>query len=275
MAKPRIAGGTVTTTRDEQQSIISQAGIGTSGAVLTLLLAVVVGAPLPAAAAPPIEISTCNGAVVPPHRAAVLSADVQCGSHCDLDPSSPCDATGTCLSDPSDTCSGDSIKLGRGSVLRFAGHTLRGAYNSNAISCGDSKPGGSCSVVGPGIVESTKGSAVASASMSIRVRDLTMNGSYGALESLRSVFVRNSTFGSWDGDIGARTIHLVDVTSVGHDGGLFASRSVFFRRLSTGSGIHADLRIVGRHLTWTSTPCPALDAPIVRISDVDPPSCTP
>src|SRR5262249_16778243 len=161
-------------------------------------------------------------AVVPPHRTAVLTADLQCGMHCDLDPSSPCDASGVCSSDPLDTCSADSIKLGRGSVLRFAGHTLTGAYNAAAVACGGPAPGRSCSLVGPGRVESTKGEAASGYNLGIKVRDLEMYGSYGALVTTHPVFVRNSTFGNWDGDIyGARAIHLVDVTSQGHDGGFW------------------------------------------------------
>lgn len=240
--------------------------------VATLVIAA--GLAAPAMAAPPIPISSCKGEV-PARRTGVLTGDVQCKRYCTDYPAVECSPG--CPLDPEDSCTGESIRIGRGAKLRLDGHTLFGSYNDDAIVCVDEKPGGTCTVVGPGAVQSEKGSAVASATMNIRVRDLLMEGSYGALFTTARVDVRRSVFGSWDYDVyGARQIHLVDTTS-GQGGGLYGTEKVSLRNVRSASSVYSDGRIVGRNVTLVGNQsgCPTVEAPKVRITNLVGEGCTP
>lgn len=239
------------------------------GRLITALV-VAAGLAAPAAAAPPIPISSCD-ATVPARRTGVLTGDVQCKRFCTDAPTVEC--TPGCPLDPEDSCKGRTILLGRGAKLDLAGHTIVGSYNDNAITCFDEKAGGTCTVVGPGTVQSTKGSAIVAGSMNIRVRDLLMTGSYGALYTSGRVDVRRSVFGSWDYDVfGARSIHLVDTTSA-QGGGFYATEKVSLRNVESGSSIYSDGRIVGRNVTLVGPSCPTVEAPIVRLTKLV--GCTP
>lgn len=241
---------------------------------LVAALALAAALAAPASAAPPIPISSCDAAV-PARRTGVLTGDVQCKKYCTDFPAVEC--TPGCPLDPEDSCRGESIRLGRGATLRFDGHTLHGSYNDNAIECFDEKPGGTCTVVGPGAVQSTKGSAVASGTMNIRVRDLVMEGSYGTLSTSARIDVRRSVFGSWDYDVfGARSINLVDVVSH-QGGGLYATERVSLRNVRSASSIYSDGRIVGRKVTLvgSGSGCPSVEAPTVRITNLTGDGCTP
>jgi hypothetical protein len=219
----------------------------------------------------PIEISACQGAQVPAHRVGVLTSDLHCDYHCVRNRTVSCaPSDDSCPTDPTDDCEPDFIRLGRGATLQLQGHTIFGAYNSDTIRCLDTKPGGTCTVAGPGGVASTKGSAVFSPSMNVRVRDLDMNGSYGAIYGLGSVDVRGCTFGDWDGDVSGRRIRVLDSTSLGEEGGFDASDSILLMRVTTASGIRAGKRISGRGVTLAGNAfqCGYLDAPKVQVSDV-------
>lgn len=243
--------------------------------IFVAAVAVVAGLAMSAAAAP-IPISSC-GAEVPARRTGVLTNDVQCQLYCTDFPSVPCSPG--CPLDPDDSCRSETIRLGRGAKLRLDGHTIAGAYNRTAILCVDERPGGTCTVVGPGEVQSNKGSAIGSLDMNVRVRDLLMAGSYGAIQTLGKVDVRGSVFGSWDYDVyGASTIRLVDTTS-GQGGGFYATKRIDLRNVETRSSLFSDGRIVGRGVTLvggtTTMECPRVEAPVVRVAKLVAQGCTP
>jgi hypothetical protein len=241
------------------------------GSIIALVIAASFAVP---AAAAPLAISSCKDEV-PARQTGVLTGDVQCKRYCTDFPTVEC--TPGCPLDPEDSCTGESIRLGRGAKLRLDGHDLYGSYNHDAIVCSDEKPGGTCTVVGPGSVQSTKGSAVASAAMNIRVRDLLMVGSYGTLSTKARVDVRHSVFGSWDYDVyGARQINLVDTTS-GPGGGLYATDKVSLRNVRSASPVYSDGRIVGRNVTLLgdASGCPIVEAPRVHITNLVGDGCSP
>lgn len=238
-------------------------------------VAVVAGLSTSAAAAP-IPISSC-AAEVPARRTGVLTSDVQCQRFCTDFPTVPCDPG--CPLDPEDSCRSETIRLGRGAKLRLDGHTIVGAYNRTAIECSDQKPGGTCTVVGPGQVLSEKGAAIGSLAMNVRVRDLYMEGSYGAIRTSGKVDVRRSVFASRDFDVyEASTIRLVDTTS-SRGGGFYATRRIDLRNVETASALQSDGRIVGRGVTLvgdaTTMECPRVEAPLVRITNLVAQDCTP
>lgn len=246
----------------------------TKGIVVAALV-VVAGLAMSAAAAP-IPISSCD-AEVPARRTGVLNNDVQCQMYCTDFPSVPCNPG--CPLDPEDSCRSETIRLGRGANLRLEGHTIVGAYNRTAISCVDEKPGGTCTVVGPGAVQSHKGAAIGSLAMNVRVRDLMMVGSYGAIHTSGKVDVRRSVFGSWDFDVWeASTIRLVDTIS-GQGGGFYATKRIELRNVETKSSLLSDGRIVGRGVTLIGDPatmeCPRVEAPIVSVKNLVGQGCTP
>ncbi len=233
--------------------------------IVVATLGIVAGLVLSAAAAP-ISISSCD-AEVPARRTGVLTSDVQCQMYCTDFPTVPCNPG--CPLDPEDSCRSETIRLGRGAKLRLDGHTIVGAYNRTAISCVDEKPGGTCTVVGPGEVQSDKGAAIGSLAMNVRVRDLLMVGSYGAIHTSGNVDVRRSVFGSWDFDVWeASTIRLVDTIS-GQGGGFYATKRIDLRNVDTRSSLLSDGRIVGRGVTLIGDPatmqCPRVEALIVRV----------
>lgn len=243
----------------------------------TLMAAVLVAAALAApAAAATIPVSSC-AAEVPAHRTGVLTNDVACMRYCTAFPTIPCDPG--CPLDPDDSCRAEHIRLGRGARLRLDGHTIVGAYNQDAIACSDDEPGGTCTVLGPGLVQSTKGSAIASATMNVVVRDLRMEGSYGAISTQGKVDARRCVFASWDTDISrASRIRVVDSTSA-QGGGFNATEKIDLRNVTTASYVRSEGRIVGRRVTLVAAPgtttCPPVDAPIVRIDKLLGQGCTP
>lgn len=233
---------------------------------------------IPAWADVPVEISSCQGASVPAHRIGVVTADLQCGYHCLSDPSLACaiNDDAACAGEGPEDCVADVIQVGRDATLKLQGHVITGPYNSDAIRCVDAQPGGTCTVAGPGEIDSTKGSAVSSVSMNVRVRDLGLYGSYGAIDTPRTADVRGCTFGNWDGDVGGRRVRVVDSTSEGDGGGFFATESVSLVRVATGSSVHAGRRITGRNVTLVGGfTCPRLDAPRVRVSGLVEQGCPP
>jgi hypothetical protein len=113
--------------------------------------------------------------------------------------------------------------------------------------------------------------------MNVRVRDLLMSGSYGAISTSAHVDVRRSEFASWDSSIyEARSIRLVDVVN-GQDGLLHATGKISLKNVRTASAVESDARIVGRNVTLVGfgAACPPVEAPTVRISGLVADNCTP
>lgn len=122
-----------------------------------------------------IPITACGG-TIPAGQKGVLQNDVTCENRCTSDPNvlcSPGDDDGVC---GDGVCRADVFKLEAGAGLDLAGHTITMALHGDGAVCvGPAGPRGRCTITGPGTFAGSKGTAVASQSADLVVRDVTID----------------------------------------------------------------------------------------------------
>jgi len=174
-----------------------------------LLLALVAGD------ASAVDVAAC-GVTVPAGQTGRLVQDVTCGWVCTSDHATPCT-----YSDPLEEwecptgglCEAQSMRLGRNATLDLAGHDLRATYNQPTIFCTDDARPGRCTVRGPGTIFAEKDRPVVGHAQDVVLRDLTIDNSYGGVETAGRISLDRVQTYAGDGVIRAgRALRARDVT---------------------------------------------------------------
>lgn len=165
------------------------------------------------ASAATMDITECD-VTVPAGVKAVLQNDVFCEEYCNTDPSIDCRGGDDELCGPTGTCVMQNVTMGPGSKLDLNGHSIRPAYRGVGVECGVPGDRGTCTIVGPGSIAGQKGTGVASASLDIKMRSVTIDNTdravvCGGFLDLRGVSVggREDQIRAVEG-IRARNVHV-------------------------------------------------------------------
>lgn len=188
------------------------------------------------------DVKRC-GITIGAGKTGTLVQDVECGYRCrtDRDVACPYDAAQeewVCPVDPSQGCSAETIVLERNATLDLAGFTLRGAYQRDVVECAPSRQG-RCTVQGPGRLEAPKGTPVRSNDQDVVLKNLTVFGPYGDVETAGWLRATGVTFTQCDASFVGGKVRMRDVR-FDSNCYLYARGNLYADGITTTGGFVAD-----------------------------------